>query len=416
MTNETQNTSTQKYLSFGSRQIVLVGTAHVSQESIDEVNAVIERERPDNVAIELDDKRLESMKDPDNWRKMDVVKVLKNKQGFLMMANIVLATYQRKMGKSQGIQPGDEMIAAMNKAQELGIPQTMVDRSISVTLRRAWAKNRFFGKCKLLAALISSAFSKEQVSPEEIENLKNNSEMDNMMNELSTYLPKVKEALIDERDRYLASKIWECKGDKVLAVLGAGHLPGVQAYLDRLAKGEVSSDCSDIDVVPPRRVISKVMSFVIPILIVLIIAAGFVFGGQKKGWEMLGSWIIWNGVLAGIGAAIGGAHPLTILVSILGAPFTSLCPFIGIGLVAGLVQAAVCKPLVKDMETLQDSAGKLKGWYKNRILRVLLVFILSSLGSTLGTFAAGASFVAAITSFFDKVVEWVKNLFQNLRH
>ncbi len=408
---ENQNPSTQKYLKFGDRQIILVGTAHVSQASIDEVQAVIEKERPDNVAIELDEKRLASMKDPESWRKMDIIKVLKKRQGFLMLANIVLASYQRKMGKKEGIQPGDEMMAAMKKAEELGIPQTMVDRQIAVTLRRAWAMNGFWGKCKLLAALISSAFSKEAATPQEIENLKKSSEMDSMMNELSEYLPKVKKVLIDERDRYLASKIWEAKGNKVLAVLGAGHLPGVQSYLEKLAAGQATSDVSDIDSVPPKKTISKILSWVIPVLIVLLIAAGFVFGGQKKGWQMLSSWVLWNGILAAIGAIIGGAHPLTVLVSFVGAPITSLCPFIGIGIVAGLVQAVIRKPTVADMETLQDSASSFKGFYKNRILRILLIFILSSIGSSFGTFIAGASFVAAITTFFDKIVDWAKNLF-----
>ncbi len=408
---ENQNPSTQKYLKFGDRQIILVGTAHVSQASIDEVQAVIEKERPDNVAIELDEKRLASMKDPESWRKMDIIKVLKKRQGFLMLANIVLASYQRKMGKKEGIQPGDEMMAAMKKAEELGIPQTMVDRQIAVTLRRAWAMNGFWGKCKLLAALISSAFSKEAATPQEIENLKKSSEMDSMMNELSEYLPKVKKVLIDERDRYLASKIWEAKGNKVLAVLGAGHLPGVQGYLEKLAAGQATSDVSDIDSVPPKKTISKILSWVIPVLIVLLIAAGFVFGGQKKGWQMLSSWVLWNGILAAIGAIIGGAHPLTVLVSFVGAPITSLCPFIGIGIVAGLVQAVIRKPTVADMETLQDSASSFKGFYKNRILRILLIFILSSIGSSFGTFIAGASFVAAITTFFDKIVDWAKNLF-----
>lgn len=406
-----QNTATQKYMKFGNREIILVGTAHVSQESIDEVTAVIEKERPENVAIELDEKRLANMKDPEAWRKMDIIKVLKNKQGFLMMANIILASYQKKMGKAEGVQPGDEMLAAMNKADELGIPQTMVDRQIAVTLRRAWAMNGFWGKCKLLAALISSAFSKEQATPEEIENLKKGSEMDSMMNELSDYLPKVKQVLIDERDRYLASKIWETKGNKVLAVLGAGHLPGVQAYLEKLASGQAKSDVSDIDFVPPKKTFGKIVSWLIPVLIVLFIIAGFIFGGQKKGWEMLSSWVLWNGLLAAVGALIAGGHPLAVLVSLVGAPFTSLCPFVGIGLVSGIVQAAVVKPTVADMESLSESSNSLKGFYKNRILRVLLVFILSSLGSTVGTFVAGASFVAAITSFFDKIVEWVKGVF-----
>ena len=409
---KSESKKTQKILELNGRKIVLVGTAHVSAESIEEVKSAIENEKPDNVAIELDENRLKNMEDPESWKKMDIIKVLRKKMGFLMMANLILASYQKRMGQQTSVKPGDEMMAAIQKAKELNIPQTMVDRPIAVTLRRAWAKNNFYGKCKLLSVLIASAFSKEEASSEEIENLKQSSEMDNMMNELSHYLPKVKEVLIDERDFYLASHIWECKGDKVLAVLGAGHLPGVEKHLKKIAAGEESTDCSKIQEVPKKSAGSKIASWIIPILIVAFIVLGFVYGGEQMGKQMLSSWLLWNGLLAGLGALIAGGHPLTILVSIVGAPFTSLCPFIGIGIVSGIVQAIVCKPKVSDMETLQNDASSLKGFYKNRILRTLLVFLLSSIGSSIGTFVAGASFVAAITKFFDKIVDSVNNLFR----
>ncbi len=404
--------STQKHLEFNGRKIILVGTAHVSKESITEVEEAIEKESPECVAIELDQKRLESMEDPEAWRKMDIVKVLKNKMGFLMLANIVLSSYQKRMGEDAAVKPGDEMRAAIEKAKALGIPQEMVDRPIAVTLRRAWAKNSFWGKCKLLSALIATAFTKEEVSAEDVENLKQKSEMDSMMGELSSYLPKVKEVLIDERDRYLACKIWNCKGNRVLAVLGAGHLPGVEAHLAKIAAGQESTDCSDISEVPPKGIGSKIASWIIPFLIVAFIVLGFVYGGVQAGKQMLGAWILWNGVLAGLGAIIALGHPLTILVSILGAPFTSLCPFIGIGIVSGIVQALICKPTVADMENLQNDAGSLKGFYKNRILRVLLVFLLSSLGSSAGTFVAGANFVKIISEFFDKILAGITSLFK----
>lgn len=406
-----QDTDTQKHLTFNGRTITLVGTAHVSAQSISEVTDAIEKEKPDCVAIELDEKRLQSLKDPESWRKMDIVKVLRNKQGFLMLANIVLSGYQKRMGQSGGVHSGDEMVAAIKKAEELDIPQVMVDRPIAVTFRRAWAKNSLWGKCKLMAALLASAFSKEEVSTDQIEQLKQQSEMDTMMVELSDYLPKVKEVLIDERDRYLASHIWECKGEHVLAVLGAGHLPGVVAHLNRLASGEENSDCSDISAEPPKKLISKIAAWIIPVLVVALIAAGFVWGGTQKGWDMLSSWVLWNGLLAGLGSLLAGGNILTILASILGAPFTSLCPFVGVGMLAGLVQALIKKPKVSDMETLQDDSASLKGFYKNRILRVLLVFILSSLGSSVGTFVASASFVVTISSFFDKIVDAIKALF-----
>ena len=233
------DTQTQKFLELNGRKIILVGTAHVSAESIQEVKAAIENEKPDCVAVELDDDRRRTLQDPDAFLKMDIIKVLKKKMGLMMLANIILSNYQKKMGESSGVKPGYEMLAALEKAEELGIPVSMVDRPIGVTLRRAWAKNSFIGKMKLLSVLLASAFSKEEkTSAEEIEKLKVNSEMDSMMTELSSYLPVVKEVLIDERDKFLASKIWETKGDKVLAVLGSGHLPGVIAHLEKIAAEE----------------------------------------------------------------------------------------------------------------------------------------------------------------------------------
>src|SRR5574344_1087897 len=357
LTEENKNevdTDTEKHLHLAGREIVLVGTAHVSAESMTEAATAVERERPDTLAIELDEKRLANLTDPESWRKMDIISVLKNKQGFLMLANIVLSSYQKRMGQDAGVHPGDEMLAAINKAKELNIPQAMVDRPIAVTLRRAWGENSLWGKCKLLSAMLASAFTTEEVDSAEIENLKKKSEMDSMMKELSEYMPAVKRVLIAERDRYLACHIWQCSGNKVLAVLGAGHLSGVQAHLEKFAAGEEQPTCTDIEDVPPKKAGSKIAGWIIPILIVLLIVIGFIFGGKKQGWNMLGAWVLWNGLLAALGTIIAGGHPLTILVAFVGAPFTSLCPFIGVGMLTGVVQAWLGKPKVVDVETIQD--------------------------------------------------------------
>lgn len=393
---------TETCLELNGRTITLIGTAHISKESIDEVTAYIRTHDLDCVAIELDAQRLASLNDKERWRKMDIIKVLKNKQGFLLLANLVLAGFQRRMGANMGVNPGDEMKAAYETATERGIKTAMVDRPIQVTLRRAWARNSLWGKCKLLAALLTSAFEKETVDSEQIENLKNRSEMDSMMSELSEYMPKVKEVLIDERDRYLAAHIWNTAGTRIAAVLGAGHLPGVERNLRALAAGELSADTTDIASVPPKTTGAKIAGWVIPALIVALIAAGFYFGGRQKAADMLGTWVLWNGALAAIGTLIAAGHPLTVLVAFVGAPITSLCPLVGVGMVAGIVQAVLKKPKVADMETLQDDVT-LRGFYRNRILRVLLVFMLSSIGSTAGTFVAGANFIATITAFVQKL-------------
>ncbi len=394
---------TETTLELNGRTITLIGTAHISKESIDEVTAYIRTHDLDCVAIELDAQRLASLNDKERWRKMDIIKVLKNKQGFLLLANLVLAGFQRRMGANMGVNPGDEMKAAYETATERGIKTAMVDRPIQVTLRRAWARNSLWGKCKLLAALLTSAFEKETVDSEQIENLKNRSEMDSMMSELSEYMPKVKEVLIDERDRYLAAHIWDAAGTRVVAVLGAGHLPGVERNLRALAAGEASADTTDIASVPPKTTGAKIAGWVIPALIVALIAAGFYFGGRQKAADMLGTWVLWNGALAAIGTLIAAGHPLTMLTAFVGAPITSLCPLVGVGMVTGIVQAVLKKPKVADMETLQDDVTSLRGFYRNRILRVLLVFMLSSIGSTAGTFVAGANFIATITAFVQKL-------------
>lgn len=390
--------NTQKVLTLNGRTITLIGTAHISQDSINEVTEAIKTQKPDCVAIELDQKRCDSIKNPDSWRQLDIIKVLKRGEGFLLLANLVLASFQKRMGQNVGVRPGDEMVAAMKVAEELNIPTTMVDRPIQTTLRRAWAKNSLWGKCKLLSAMISSAFTSEKISSEEIEELKNNSEMDSMMKELSDYMPTVKEVLIDERDKYLASHIWESEGSNIIAVLGAGHLPGVQAYLEKIAAGQESTDTTEIANIPSKTLGAKIKGWIIPAIIVILIGMGFYFGGKNKGTEIVLSWVLWNGALSAIGSIIAAAHPLTILVSFIGAPITSLCPFVGVGFLTGITQAFVCKPKVKDIEDLSTDAGSLKGFYKNRVLKVLLVFILSSLGSSIGTFVSGADIISKLSS------------------
>lgn len=395
---------TQKVLELNNRKITLIGTAHVSAESISEVENVISDVKPDCVAIELDEKRYESITNPDKYRELDIIKVLKRKEGFLLLANIVMASFQKRMGKNAGVKPGEEMVAAINKAKELNIPTALVDRPIQITFRRAWKKTSAYGKTQLLSALLASGFSKDEISSEEIENLKQSSEMDSMMKELSEVMPAVKQVLIDERDQYLASHIWKAEGNNIVAVLGAGHLPGVEAHLKKIVENQASTDTSEIASIPESSIFSKIMMWLIPALIVAVIAFGFYIGGKDAGSKMALNWILWNGILAGLGALIAGGNPLTILVSFVGAPVTSLCPFIGVGIVAGIVQAAICKPQVKDLETLSDDAGSIKGFYKNKILRVLLVFLLSSVGSSIGTFAAGAGIVINLSEIISKIL------------
>ena len=217
---------TVRRIEVSGREIILVGTAHISKESIEEAAGIIRTEHPDRVCVELDEGRLKSLRNEKGWQELDIVKVLKEGKGFLLLANLVLSSFQKRMGEDVGVKPGDELKEAVRVAEEENIPTSLVDRPIHVTLQRAWSKNNLWGKAKLLATLIGSAFSDEDLSAEDIENLKEQGAMEGMMEELAKYLPTVKEVLIDERDRYLASHIWDSEGTKVVAVLGRGASSG----------------------------------------------------------------------------------------------------------------------------------------------------------------------------------------------
>ena len=381
-------------LSLGGKDIHLIGTAHVSKESIDEVTAAIREEKPGMVCVELDEGRYASITKQDNWERLNVTKVLKEGKGFLLIANIALVSFQRRLGNELGVKPGEEMIAALNTAKEMEIPYSLCDREVQTTLRRAWACCSLWSKCKLLATLLSSAFVTEKLSADEIENLKDSNELDGMMAELSNYLPAVKETLIDERDRYLAAKIWTAASQtngaagRTLAIVGAGHLKGIQSHLEQFSTGAPPPPLDQLESIPSRSWVSKAAGWIIPILILGLIVFGFIHSGSDVSLNMLRYWILWNGSLAALGCLLALGHPLAILVSFAGAPITSLNPFIGVGILSGLVQATVRKPRVADAENISEDVASLKGVYRNRISRVLLVFFLSSLGSSIGTFVS----------------------------
>jgi pheromone shutdown-related protein TraB len=372
-------------LSFKDRKFILIGTAHVSKDSIEEVDRVIREERPDMVCVELDAARFSALTERENWEKLDVIKVIKEGKGFLLMANLVLSGFQRRLGEEIGVKPGEEMKIAVETARELGIPYALCDREVQITLRRAWARCGLWSRCKLLASLLSSAFTTEKLSEKEIEDLKKQSELDGMMTELAEYLPSVKETLINERDRYLAAKIWSAGGAKSVAVVGAGHMPGIKAQLEKIAAGE-EEDVSGLETIPPRSVSSKAAGWLIPALIVILIVLGFFRAGGEVSLAMLIRWVLLNGSLAALGTLMAMGHPLSILVSFVGAPVATINPFIGVGLFSGITEATVRKPKVTDAQTISQDITNLKGLYRNRITRALLVFFLSSIGGAVGNF------------------------------
>jgi pheromone shutdown-related protein TraB len=386
MINGMSETRTTLFLQ--GREIILIGTAHVSKESVDEVTRAIKEEKPNMVCIELDESRHRAMTEKDKWEKLDVTKVFKEGRGFLLIANLVMAGFQRRMGQNLGVQPGEEMKAAVETARELGIPFALCDREINITLRRAWANCGFWNKMKLLSSLLSSAFTSEKISTEEIEELKNQSELDGMMKGLSEYLPPVKATLIDERDCYLASKIWSSGGEGVkrVAIVGAGHLKGIQTRLEKIAAGQESVDVASLNVIPPKSLWSKAAPLLIPAAILGLIVVGFFQVGLQQSVSMLGRWLLLNGSLAALGALIAMGHPLSILASFLCAPIGTLSPVLSVGFFSGMTEAWIRPPRVSDTEAIYGDASSVKGFYRNRILKALLVFLLSSIGGAIGNF------------------------------
>ncbi len=375
-------------VSIDNKTIILVGTAHVSAVSMEEVRMNIESENPEHVCIELDEGRLRNIEEEKKWSGTDVKNVIRRGQGFMMIASLALTSFQRRLGADMGIQPGAEMKAAIDTCKKIGIPFTCADRSVQVTLSRAWRASGFFAKLKLISALFSFIFSNEKASSEEIENMKNTDVMQGMMSELADYLPSVKTVLIDERDHYLTAKILTAPGKKTLAVVGAAHVPGIIDTMVKISKSELTTDTSRSETIPPKKLIGKVIPWIIPAIIVTLFIVGVSLSGIQKILEMSMIWILANGILASLGALIALAHPLTILVSFIAAPLTSLNPTIGVGMVSGLLEYLFRSPRVMDMENLNTDIVTRRGWYRNRITRVLLVFLLSSIGSSVGTFIA----------------------------
>ena len=367
---------------------MLVGTAHVSRESVTEVESIIREEMPDRVCVEIDAQRYKAITQPNNWSSMNIYKIIKERKAFLLLGNLVLQAFQRRMGMDLGVKPGEEMRAAVLVSEELDIPFSFADREIQTTLRRAWAKSSLWGKNKLLAALLSSVFTNEKLSEEEIEQLKHKSELESMLEELADYLPAAKEVLIDERDQYLATRIFESEGEKVVAVVGAGHVPGIIRWLEGLQQGTRKNDLSEIDVVPPPGFLARSAKWVLPTVVAGLIIYGFVNSGWSGGLQALSRWILVNGTLSAIGAAAALAHPLTIAASFLAAPVTSMNPTIGVGIVTGLLEAIFRKPRVQDLEALPEDILSLKGFFTNRFTHILIVFFFSTIGSAIGTFVA----------------------------
>ena len=367
------------------REIVLIGTAHISQVSKDLVRETIEAEVPDTVCVELDEGRLKSIKDPDRWKKTDLKQVIKSKQLGTLIANLVLGSYQKRMGTQTGVKPGSELKEAVDCAEKQSAELVLADRDIKITLRRTWACTPWYRKLNLLGGLFASIFDKTEVSEEDLAKIKEQDALSAMMQDFGKSFPEVKQVLIDERDQFLASKIKNAPGKKIVAVVGAGHMNGIAKIIEE--DRELPSEES-ISVIPKSAPIWKIIGWAIPVAIVASIIAVGVHAGFEKAGELSLQWAMLTGGGAMLGTIIAGGHPLTVLVALLVAPFTGLTPLIGVGFFTALTQVYMRPPRVSEMETLTDDIWQVRRWWKNRVTRVILCFLCPGIPAIIGKILA----------------------------
>ncbi|MGV2623305.1 UNVERIFIED_CONTAM: TraB/GumN family protein [Halobacillus marinus] len=370
----------------GEKEFILIGTAHVSKQSAEQVKEVIEAERPDSVCVELDEQRFESIRDGDRWKNTDIFEVIKSKKASLLLVNLAISSFQKKMAKQFGIQAGQEMIQGIESAEKTGAELVLADRNIQITFARIWGNIGFKGKAKLLLSIIYGIFSKEEISEEELEKLKSQDMLDGMLQDMTDSFPTLKKPLIDERDQYLAHSIKHAPGNKVVAVLGAAHVPGIKEEIHK------EHDLKKLTERPKKSKAPKIIGWTIPLLILSVIVYTF-FSNPAAGTQQTISWILWNGSFSALGTAVALAHPLAVVTAFIMAPITSLNPLIAAGWFAGIVQAYFRRPNVGDFDTLSDDVTSVKGFWNNKVTRILLVVVLANLGSSLGTFIGGADVI-----------------------
>lgn len=362
------------------RRFYIVGTAHISAKSVDEVREVIRALRPDTVCVELCQTRYEAMTDETRWRKLDIFQVLRQKKVLFLMANLALSGFQRRLGERLGVKPGAELMAAIDEAHAHDSKLVLVDRDIQATLKRTWGSLGFFRKLTVMSELLAGFFSKEEITEAQLENMKDRDVLSDMLAEFARQAPEIKEPLIDERDRWLISSIDEAPGRTVVAVVGAGHVPGMVAHFGEPVDREALAR------IPPPGPMARAMPWLLPAVLIGLLVYGLAGQGAsgQNLEDMLLAWILPTAIGCAVGTAAALAHPLTVLAGFLAAPLTTLHPAIAAGMVTGPLEAWRRRPTVADCEAVRDDADTLKGWYGNPFLRVLLVFFLSNLGAAIG--------------------------------
>lgn len=380
-------------LQINGKEIILVGTAHVSKRSVELVKEVIEAEQPDTVCVELDEQRYESLTNKNKWRDMDIFKVIKEGKATLLLMNLAISSFQKRLAKELGSKAGQEIMQGIESAEEIGAELVLADRNIQTTFQRIWRGIGFKGKTMLLSSVFAGIFSKESITEEELEQMKQQDMLDSMLQEFTEHFPRLKKPLIDERDQYLAQKIKDAQGEKIVAVVGAAHVPGIMKEIHR------EHDLAQLTKRPPKAKWPKVVGWMIPVIIIGAILYTM-FNNPAAGLQQIISWTLWNGSLAAIGAIAALAHPLAILTAFIASPITSFIPFLAAGFFAAFVQAYVTKPKVGDFEQLAEDVYTVKGFWSNKVTRILLVALLANIGSSLGTFIGGAD---VLRRFFENL-------------
>jgi pheromone shutdown-related protein TraB len=378
-----------RLVTLGERRFYLLGTAHVSQASVDLVKETLEQLKPDSVAVELCNSRYQTLRDPDRWKNTDIVAVLKQGKGNLLLAQLLLSSFQKRIGDQLGVKPGAEMMEALNTSDELGVPTVLADRDVGTTLRRTWSRLSWWSLTKIMLSSFAGLFESHTISQEEVERLKRSDALEEALKELSEQLPEVQQTLVDERDRYLAAKIHSAPGERVVAVVGAGHVQGITKYLGQI------TDVSELEVIPAQSKFSKAMGWLIPLAIVAALVYGFMHWGSAAGMRMLGMWALITSLAGMLGCVLALAHPLTIVSGFLFAPIGALHPLIATGWVTGLVEAGLRKPRVADFEDLSKEPISVRRLYGNRVTRILLVGLLTNVCVGLGNLLGGAMMLNA---------------------
>ncbi len=375
------------------KEFILIATAHVSRQSAEQVKEVIESERPDSVCVELDEQRYQNIKEGSKWQETDIFKIIKAKKATLLLVNLLLSSFQKRIAKQFGINPGQEMIQGIKSAEEIGATLVLADRNIQITFSRIWNNVGFWGKFKLLMEIILSIFSDETITEEEMEKLKSQDMLDSILADFTKSFPRLKVPLVDERDQYLAQKIREAPGQKIVAVLGAAHVPGIKEEIKR------EHDLTALTQLPPKSNIGKIIGWSLPALIIAIILYTFI-ANPSAGTDQTLSWILWTGSFAAIGTALAFGHPLSILTAFLVAPITTLHPLLAAGWFAGLTQAYVSRPSVRDFENITEDIFSFKGFWNNKVTRILLIVTMANVGGSIGTLIGG----------FDVVRRFLENI------